>query len=785
MKQKTFFFLAKLPLAMLVFLMGLTVSAQFQINAPLYIGDGGSVYLSSGSCNFGVGGQTVTGRTDLVYGKLIFGNGVTTSGESNSHFLDGYGRFEGVSPFLFPTGQSSVYAPILIQQSAPGPVDVGYFRDDAMGGGRTDLLDVSLVSSQEYWRIESLGTSTISLIWRANSVLSDLVNSISDLTIAGYDGDWFTIPSTVDGTSILGGSSSLTAGSITSTSLVDLSRFRYFTFAAKGNACAPLIASSGNTKTWTGVWSPSAPTIADPVVIDAPYAGGTFSCNSLVLNFDVTLADGENVDVVNGVTGSGKIIMSSEASVVQRASAASAPTIELTKRTRSIMRRFDYIYWGTPIAGNFFQQLAGAQASTAAGANAFDYKYKYVSGAGGGWQALTAIETGKGFITRIKAQAPFTDATTMDYINFKFTGVANNGDITVPVTNNPNSLNGGTSHVLLANPYPSAIDADKFLSDNADLDGVVYLWTAANANAGVGASYTQADYIAYTRAGAVVPAPIAATFDGKIASGQGFLVKSLTSSGTATFTNCMRISGSNTGFFRSRMATESSTPKDRYKLNMTGLNGVFSQILIAYLPEATLGFDRLYDAGRNSVSTAQLYSVFEGDGRKLAINARPTFVDSDVVPLGISKADTTTESFTIGIAEKEGIFNTSEVNVFLFDRDQSTYYNLADGDYTFTSSSTALNNRFEIVYNTAVLSNPQFKNLNVRASLKDLTLKVNANEPITEIEIFDITGRKIESTKVNGTKNYVGPFVQAQAVYIAKIKFVNGTIATIKLINEN
>jgi hypothetical protein len=81
------------------------------------------------------------------------------------------------------------------------------------------------------------------------------------------------------------------------------------------------------------------------------------------------------------VSGSGKIIMSSEASFVQRDGGADAPSIELTKKSNK-MRRYDYVYWGTPISSDFFTQIAGAIADNASVANAFDIKLKYVSGAG-------------------------------------------------------------------------------------------------------------------------------------------------------------------------------------------------------------------------------------------------------------------------------------------------------------------------------------------------------------------------------------------------------------------
>ena len=203
-------------------------------------------------------------------------------------------------------------------------------------------------------------------------------NNLPNLIIAGWNGtQWVEIPSSVDAVSILGGASTLASGSITTTSEVNLATYQYFTLAGK-DGCAPLIASSGNTKTWNGTWSPSEPTLADPVVINSPYSGSLVA-NSLQLNNNITLADGETVEIVNGVTGTGKIIMSSEAVVVQRNSISAAPNIELTKTTRA-MRRYDYVYWGTPIAGNFFSQLNGAVAQGYATTGAFDQKFKFVPG---------------------------------------------------------------------------------------------------------------------------------------------------------------------------------------------------------------------------------------------------------------------------------------------------------------------------------------------------------------------------------------------------------------------
>lgn len=762
-------------------------NAQVQNNDLVYIGDNGYVYVKSDTFYFGAGnGQTKTTRTPSVYGKLIFSSSTTASGASNTHFLDGYGSVISTSSFIFPIGQSGVYAPARVVPSTVIPVDAAFYRANPTTIGSTIDASVGAMSDAEYWHIVGNNTAVVSLSYRASSMLSNLAGNTSELTIVGYNGTkWIEIPSTVDATAFTGGNSTVTAGTITSSANVDLSTYSYFTVGAKASVCSPLIVSSGITKTWNGSWSPSAPTIADPVVIAASYANGSFQCNSLVLNANATLQNGQYIEVVNGVTGSGKIIMSSEANFVQRASDATAPNIELTKTTRNIMRRYDYVYWGTPIAGDFFSQLSNAQACNGTAQGAFDLKYRYVNGAGGGWQQLASVVTGQGFIMRVKPQAPFISANATDCINLKFTGVANNGNVIVPITNNLGSPNGGSSHALLANPYPSALDAYEFLTANNDIDGALYIWTSATGNVGVNNPYTQADYIVYTLAGAVVPNSVAGSFEGRVASGQSFRVKSLTNAGSVTFTNCMRLKEGNDKFYRVNKPETKLSTVDRYKLTMTGANGVFSQILVAYMPQATLGYDRLYDAGRNSVSTAQLYSIFEGDGRKLAINARPTFFDTDKVALGVSKGDTALENFTVSISDQEGIFSTNLATVYLHDKVNGTYTDLSMGSYTFSADAKATDNRFELVYQNPKLSNDDFVDTNVYAFAKNQSLTVSSKLDMSTIEVYDITGRKILESKIDNAKTFTSPFSKAQAVYLLKIKLVNGKIATLKVINQD
>lgn len=770
--------------------------AQVQNNGNLYIGEGATFYVASGNFNFGAGSKTSTSQGGVNNGKLWLSGSATMGQAASDVYMDGYiqrsAPLAGNNDIVFYLGQESVFAPIGIQGQGSDLVRVGF--------GATPnplLLDGTLSEVfMNSWDFQgSLSAAVVELQWGGltDIALSGFVADVSELTIAAYSnsGEWVELPS------IINAGGNLEGGSISTISSLDFTQFAFVTFGAKPADCSPdLVAPSGATMVWQSVtnefgdvftyWSPSPPTLADIAVINAPYSGGDLyageilECNSLVLNADMTLSGTQSVEIVNGVTGTGKIIMSEDASVIQRASGANPPNVEITKVT-GLKRRYDYIYWGTPIQGDFFQSIGDAYAvPPGSPAGAFDLKYKYASGTGGGWQTLTQVETGKGFITRVKSQAPFVDDVVQMPIEMTLDGVANNGTITVPVVNNPAAPNGGTSHNLLANPYPSPIDAIEFLEQNQNIDGTVYLWTSSTAP--VAGVYSKADYIAYNLAGSVVSSPGGIPFNGKIASGQGFKVKALTA-GDVMFTNCMRLKGETSLLYRQAAGSQEHAASDRFKLNLTGSDGVFSQILVAYLPEATMGYDRMYDAGRNSTSTVQLYSIFEGDQRKLAINARPEFDDLDVVTLGVSKTGTAQETFTIGIDEMEGVFAEGQA-VYLHDKLENTYHDFSEGPATFTFDTTSINQRFEVVYQNEALGNPDFASNKVMANIKAEVFSIRSGLGMHTITLFDMTGRLVAQYDAQGQQSLTGDFQHAQGVYIARITLDNGTIATKKLVTQ-
>lgn len=775
----------------LFFLFSGLLHAQIKNNSTLFIGDNATVFIQSGAYTFASGSVTQTSRTSGTNGTLQLSAAATFSGASSSLFVNGFVSTKSNSYFELPTGQGTTYAPIGVTNAAvTNGVAAAYYSGNLASTAANATINA--LPTAGYWEVKG-DAATIHLKW--SSDISTLTNSMANLTVAGYhiaNGKWEAITSETP-------TGSLTSGTIATSAAVNLSDYSAFTLAKRAIVCAELVTTSGQTRTWNGTSWDVVPTLADAVQLTGNYPGtaGSFVCNSLNIGTNnITLTNGQTVEVVNGISGTGTITLSSEASILQRNDASSiAPQIILTKSTRTGMYAYDYIYWGSPLTTDSFSQLNNARAytndnTTPSGAiGAFGAKYKFVSGdttTAGGWQNLTATEPGKGFIMNIKNQAPFSSTqNNTDHINLTFTGIANNGTITVSTANVVGNNTSDRNNNLLSNPYPSAIDADKFLEYNTNLDGVIYLWKAQTPNSGAaGEAYAIADYIVYTRAGSTGYSGVGADpFNGNIASGQGFKVQAINSSGSGnvTFNNCMRISGNNDQFVR----TTNDRVIDRYKLKLTGANGFGNQILVAYMPETTLEYDRLFDAKLNSVSSAQLYSILEGTNTKLAINARPAFQINDMVSLGLRKATTSLENISISITDKEGVFTDSTLDVYLHDLELDIYHNLENGPYSIFLNATELNDRFQIVYHNNTLSNPNFDTNSVFATLNKQTLSITSNTPILQVGIYDLSGRLVINIPVDQQTSVTEGFPFATGIYVAKIKLNSGVVVTKKIINSN
>lgn len=198
-------------------------------------------------------GVILTERATGNFGVLNFaGDNLTSSGASDAGYVDGYVRKYGAGTFVFPVGDNGALGQFAA--SADGTAGA-YFHADANAAVTSNLFtgsnyaalpsggpfatssigtNVEVVSTIEYWDIDGANATPLTLTWDTGSAIASLTGgNLAKLTIAGWNGtQWVAIPSKVDVTSILGGSSSLTDGSITTLSPLAPDSYTAYTFAS-------------------------------------------------------------------------------------------------------------------------------------------------------------------------------------------------------------------------------------------------------------------------------------------------------------------------------------------------------------------------------------------------------------------------------------------------------------------------------------------------------------------------------------------------------------------------
>jgi autotransporter-associated beta strand protein len=542
------------------------------------------------------------------------------------------------------------------------------------------------------------------------------------------------------------------------------------------------------TNTWNGTsWSPNIPTdvlhLDQNIVFEGDYGDNKnlYGCSCEVKSGNVVIHENYTLKVTNEVkvTG-GSLTFLNTASLVQTNDVANTGNITYNRTTPTV-RPTDYVYWSSPVSGQTIANFSPTVGSI---------KYYYDLG----WKAPSDSDVmvkGLGYIIR-------GQVTSNNKYDASFVGVPNNGPVAI-------TANTAAKYYLVGNPYPSAIDADEFLDQNAGLDGNVYLWThnteiAKNA-AGTEMVYTSDDYANYNFTGSTSTfkseecktCPNNAKPIGKIAAGQSFFVKTISAT-TIQFNNDMRLeskdkidnSDQNSQFFRTTNTntTKSKTAvveKHRLWLNLTNNQGAFKQTLIGYVTGATNDLDARYD-GQNFNGNAfiNFYSINQNKNFTIQGRALP-FDESDEVALGFKS--TMKGSFTIAIDEVDGLFANQDV--FIEDKLKGVTFNLKTGNYTFDTEEGTFNERFVIRYINRTLATEDFTIApnKVLVSVKNKQMKINAAETIDKVVVYDLLGREIfKKSNVNEKELTVLNLISNEQALVVKMIFSNGKIVSRKVV---
>ncbi len=506
------------------------------------------------------------------------------------------------------------------------------------------------------------------------------------------------------------------------------------------------------TTTWNGSsWNNGAPDNTTSVVISGNYdtaTNGDFDSCDCTINSGATVNVRANdyVLVQHDLTVNGTLEVRHEGSLVMvedDGAVSSSGTINIHKTTTPYNDPLDYTYWTSPTVNETFgSALASSRPDRIF---EFDIVTGWISKSGS-----DVMETAKGYLAGAPDSGTFPQSQSVI-----FDGLVNNGIVQTPSFQDINF-----NWNLIGNPYPSAISADLFLDDplnTAVVDGTIYLWThntpISDANPGDEKyNYSASDYATYTAGIGGTAASIGSAIpNGNIASGQGFFIQGLTgANGVATFNNSMRITSNNDEFFKS---SANENEKDRIWLNLFNDKGAFSQTLIGFIENGTIGIDR-YDGTKLGGEYISLYSLAEGNN--LAAQSRPPLKDDETIKLGLYSFINEGDSLKVGIEKIEG----SLVNYSIYIRDKLLNYvhDLSVEDYVFIPEPKSVyNDRFELFLtkNQIVLNTDDFESatngLLVLNSLDNIEITTSNSSLITRLKIYDVLGKTIVNTDVNNT----------------------------------
>lgn len=525
---------------------------------------------------------------------------------------------------------------------------------------------------------------------------------------------------------------------------------------------------------WNGIsWSNGFPTVEKAAVFNADYAflTDTKACSCVVNSgVTVTVATAATLELVSNYSGSGNLVFENNASLLQTDDSFVNTGVIQFKRKTTPVRKTDYTYWSSPVAGQQLKLLSPNSPSSTF------YSFDAISNNWHKESINTTMVSGKGYIF----QAPETfSATTPAIFEAVFSGIPNNGLITLPIvkTKSPN---------LIGNPYPSSLNADAFILENQNvLQGSLYFWTHNTPIAN--GQYTSDDYAVYTIFGGVRTAAknggVNNTIpNGKIASGQAFFVLGNNQQGDIVFKNAMRLKGENSVFFKNssnKSIASSNFEKHRIWLNLSNAQGLFKQILLGYATGATNGKDTLFDGlSLDSNEWLDFYSLNERDKNSIQARALP-FDDSDSVPIGYRAKQE--GNYTISLDDFDGLFANQDI--FLEDQQDSKIQNLKKADYSFTTTKGTFDNRFVLRFQNKNAV-PSAISAEVHIVTRNNQIQINSSkETINKVSLYSLDAKQLYQVQQLKTKTH---FIEAASwktkILIVQIILETGAVISRKVL---
>ncbi|SCY00995.1 Por secretion system C-terminal sorting domain-containing protein [Nonlabens sp. Hel1_33_55] len=356
--------------------------------------------------------------------------------------------------------------------------------------------------------------------------------------------------------------------------------------------------------------------------------------------------------------------------------------------------------------------------------------------------------------------------------NYTFKGLPNNGPIEL-------NANAGNDY-LIGNPYPSAMDARRFIMDNPQLDGTIYYWEHMG-----GESHSTTDYVGgysmYNLSGGTPnatkgTADALVNSDGKdiklpgrfIPVAQGFFVI-VKDDGAIKFDNSQRVfekeNNGNSVFVSAPGSTydaahstysQDSDERSKIRIGFDSPNEIHRQILLTIDPNATRGIDRGYDGYQFDDQVDDM--AFWMQNERFSIQGIGEVTGSIELPLYIKLKDNGT--IKIGLDHIENL--DDDQPVYLKDANTGVLHNLRESKFEspflFKGQYKA---RFSIVFHgKSTLSNDTVESQeNILVFTPQATDAIHISTPDTivldQVSLTNMLGQQVKNWEVNDSKEIV------------------------------
>lgn len=503
-------------------------------------------------------------------------------------------------------------------------------------------------------------------------------------------------------------------------------------------------------------------------------AGNTVSLNGNIQvqggilnenNANLNIGSGDSLRIGGLLENQGDIYLGDDASLIQEEDSEldNTGTIYITRNIPDGASSGVYYFWSSPVNGGTGGRIG------AGGVLSGSVMYKYNMGGNDGsdyvWvgsgEEMTA---GRGY-----AVAGTNSAT--------FYGTPNNGTININIRKEA-----GDSYNIVGNPYPSAINAQSFMDENATvLEGTIYLWSFnTNDNSG------EKQYISVNEMGSnSTTDPEQNLSTTNIASCQGFFVQTKNSlaigDAPLVFKNRMR-NGYNNAF-------KSGGPKDYHFYEKNWLYVKNEQkdtaaVLYAMVEEATDKFDANMDA---ETFSSYFRIGIETEYAEQSILAVPQVDKNSYYPLtlNISKAGI----HEIGLLTE--IYNQeSEFQPILLDTKTSQSIELDSDKYEVYLESGLCTGRFFLMFaraqspgggpTTSIIRHNREAELQIIRN-DESGITVSSSEIINRIDVLGMDGKLLQNQNFASTEAHL-PWAQGfKGNFLLRVRLRSGQVLIRKI----